>query len=86
MECPQCKLINPESAACCDCGYSFLSGKMEIPHVPVVSASKLPDALGAASGRKTPFLAKLGLVLAWGVVAAGCAVLLLSLLLKYWGL
>jgi hypothetical protein len=23
MQCPQCKLVNPESAKCCDCGYIF---------------------------------------------------------------
>jgi len=39
-----------------------------------------------ALGRKSSFLSKLGLVMAWGVVAAGGVVLLLFLLLKYWGL
>jgi hypothetical protein len=29
MKCPNCKLINPESARRCDCGYDFTLGKLE---------------------------------------------------------
>jgi hypothetical protein len=28
MNCPNCGLINPESAAWCDCGYDFVSGRV----------------------------------------------------------
>jgi hypothetical protein len=28
-DCPNCKLLNPESAERCDCGYDFLSGSMQ---------------------------------------------------------
>lgn len=29
MRCPNCKLINPESALRCDCGYDFPTGKIK---------------------------------------------------------
>jgi len=29
MKCPNCGLVNPESAAKCDCGFDFLGGGME---------------------------------------------------------
>jgi len=69
MECPNCKLINPENTTRCDCGYDLLSGN-------VPAAGKSPG---------TPLLANLGLFVAWGVVLAAGAVIFLSLLLKYWG-
>lgn len=33
MNCPQCRLINPDTALRCDCGYDFPSGKMRDPLV-----------------------------------------------------
>jgi hypothetical protein len=80
MECPKCKLISPKSATKCDCGFRFQSGGLD---EPVQSAG---DSLTVAPPtHKAPFLANLGLVAAWGVVLGGAVVLLLSLLLKYWG-
>jgi hypothetical protein len=67
MECPNCKLINPEDTAQCDCGCDLLSGKA--------------PAGGKSPG--TPLLANLGLFVACGVVAAAGAVILLALFLKY---
>lgn len=32
MKCPTCRLINPDTALRCDCGYDFQSGKMERPY------------------------------------------------------
>jgi len=30
MDCPQCRLINPDTAQRCDCGYNFVSKTSEI--------------------------------------------------------
>ena len=38
MKCPNCKLINPETALRCDCGYDFQSGKMKAPYFVDVAA------------------------------------------------
>ena len=32
MQCPRCRLINPETAQRCDCGYDFASGKVKVPY------------------------------------------------------
>jgi hypothetical protein len=32
MKCPTCRLINPDTALRCDCGYDFQSRKMEQPY------------------------------------------------------
>src|SRR5262245_35671390 len=38
MKCPNCKLINPDTALRCDCGYDFQSGKMKDPYFVDVAA------------------------------------------------
>jgi hypothetical protein len=32
MDCPRCGLVNPPMAQRCDCGYDFLSSKVETPY------------------------------------------------------
>lgn len=34
MQCPKCKLISPETALRCDCGFDFPSGEMRAPLIP----------------------------------------------------
>ena len=38
MKCPNCNLINPETALRCDCGYDFQSGKMKETYFVDVAA------------------------------------------------
>jgi hypothetical protein len=35
MECPKCKLVSPDNAKSCDCGYSFVSSAESKPNQPV---------------------------------------------------
>ena len=42
MKCPTCKLINPDTALRCDCGYNFQNGRMEQPY----QDAKTPVAAG----------------------------------------
>ena len=32
MECPHCKLLNPDTAQRCDCGYNFTTKTLEEPY------------------------------------------------------
>src|SRR5215813_12851532 len=43
MECPRCRLISPESATRCDCGYNFQTASVEsaVPARPVDDDSPL---------------------------------------------
>ena len=64
MNCPQCGLINPETAQRCNCGYNFISKSVERPHFgssPNTSLSKI--AIGAQV---------VALLLAGGAVIWGC--------------
>jgi hypothetical protein len=45
MECPACKLVNPESASRCDCGYLFSAGSPQ----SAAHASAEPGAIPSAT-------------------------------------
>ena len=63
MKCPNCKLINPDSAQRCDCGYDFISGLMEKSYLEKTNnddSEKESDEYEAAFLGITAFL--LGLV------------------------
>jgi hypothetical protein len=41
MECPNCKLLSLRDAKCCDCGYNFASGRLEVSALSKPRISKL---------------------------------------------
>jgi len=51
--CPRCKLINPPSAARCDCGYDFAAGKLKASYL---DSTKIRDLVG--QGRLDPVTAQ----------------------------
>ena len=66
MNCPQCGLINPETAQRCDCGYDFISKSVERPHFgssPNTAFSKI------AIGAQVMALLLAGGAVVWGVAA-----------------
>jgi hypothetical protein len=64
MNCPQCGLINPETAQRCDCGYDFINKSVEKPYSTSSPNTKLSrTAIGAQV---------VALVLAGGAVIWGC--------------
>ena len=44
MQCPRCRLINPDIAARCDCGYDFESGTMQESYLVQDFRQRHPDA------------------------------------------
>ncbi len=59
MQCPRCKLLNPDTTARCDCGYDFESRSMQKRHFTNASLrvpglfSFLPAGVGALTGIAT---------------------------------
>jgi hypothetical protein len=45
-DCPKCGLINPTEAERCDCGYDFVSRKVERPYL----MTQLPKSAGLGIG------------------------------------
>ena len=61
MECPHCKLINPETAQRCDCGYNFTTKTLEEPYDRSrEDQGQEPQENGNRSGssRKVPWFRK----------------------------
>ena len=44
--CPKCKLVNPDTAERCDCGYDFPTGTMQSSYLTVKDRSRKIGALG----------------------------------------
>ena len=43
MECPRCRLVNPDSAQRCDCGYDFPTGTVRDSYADAAKHSKAPQ-------------------------------------------
>jgi hypothetical protein len=66
MKCPVCKLINPDTAQRCDCGYDFATTKIEKPYFN----GKLPDE-DTTSGNANRGIRRLTVFLYLGLLFGG---------------
>jgi hypothetical protein len=48
-DCPKCKLVNPDTAERCDCGYDFPSGTMQSSYLTVKDRRRKVGAIGAVA-------------------------------------
>jgi hypothetical protein len=46
-DCPKCKLVNPDTAERCDCGYDFASGTMQNSYLTDRDRRRKGGAVGA---------------------------------------
>ena len=74
MECPECGLLNPDTAERCDCGYSFTAQEIpveyideSVPPTVLIVIWGLVELLGVSA-----FLAGFFLDITWLMVAGGC--------------
>jgi tetrahydromethanopterin S-methyltransferase subunit E len=45
-DCPKCKLVNPDIAERCDCGYDFPTGSMQSSYLTAKDRRRRTDAIG----------------------------------------
>lgn len=63
MNCPRCRLINPETAQRCDCGYDFITNSVEKPYF--TSSPRTPLSR-IAIGLQVTALILAGAAVIWG--------------------
>ena len=83
MNCPRCKLINPDTALRCDCGYDFESKTVERPYftqdLPTGIRTYLKvllvwNAIGALASLMSGDVVRLLLLAIWMAVVYSCYV------------
>lgn len=75
--CQSCQLINPESARCCDCGFSFADGSMGLP---LVLAK--PDVQTTSNRATAVSMARVVLYVVIALVVAGVVAAVIRLTLR----
>jgi hypothetical protein len=80
MECPRCRLISPDSAARCDCGYDFGAGSVQQSYLVQEFYSRHPDpaAWFRECGRRDLRTAAVCLLAGFGVALGSYALDLFS--------
>jgi hypothetical protein len=62
-ECPKCRLVNPQEAQRCDCGYDFVSSTMEQSYLKAGERPRASRVTGAVAGALVGGLARGAVVL-----------------------